>query len=149
MQRVVNGKEVVVVSKIEESDVVSDLPFFGNATVSTSAVVEETQNIERELVSDDEIQLPEVQVQPTESPNAASVVIPDDLLSDSDKIQQEIAATTLQAAFRGYLVILLKLLVCFCFLCILNLSSMCEGSTCLLGIKRYNKATGTYPRTHG
>ncbi|CAF2109400.1 unnamed protein product [Brassica napus] len=102
-ERVVNGKEVVVVSKIEESDVVSDLPFFGNATVSTSAVVEETQNIERELVSDDEIQLPEVQVQPTESPNAASVVIPDDLLSDSDKIQQEIAATTLQAAFRGYL----------------------------------------------
>ncbi|CAN7134068.1 unnamed protein product, partial [Brassica rapa subsp. narinosa] len=103
-ERAVNGKEVVVVSKIEESDVVSDLPSFGNATVSTSsAVVEETQNIEREVVSDDEIQLPESQVQPTDSPNAASVVIPDDLLSDSDKIQQEVAATTLQAAFRGYL----------------------------------------------
>lgn len=104
-QRVVNGKEVVVVSKIEESDVVSDLPSFGNATVSTSAVVE-THNIEHEVVSDDEIQLPEVQVQPTDSPIAASVV-PDDSLSDSDKIQQEVAATTLQAAFRGYLVILL------------------------------------------
>ncbi|KAF8112485.1 hypothetical protein N665_0064s0110 [Sinapis alba] len=100
-QRVVNGKEVVVVSKIEESDVVSDLPSFGNATVSTSAVVE-THNIEHEVVSDDEIQLPEVQVQPTDSPIAASVV-PDDSLSDSDKIQQEVAATTLQAAFRGYL----------------------------------------------
>ncbi|CAN7035082.1 unnamed protein product, partial [Brassica rapa subsp. trilocularis] len=99
----VNGKEVVVVSKIEESDVVSDLPSFGNATVSSSAVVEETQNIEHEVVSDDEIQLPESQVQPTDSSNAASVVIPDDSLSDSDKIQQEVAATTLQAAFRGYL----------------------------------------------
>ena len=115
MQRAVNGKEVVVVSKIEESDVVSDLPSFGNATVSTSsAVVEETQNIEREVVSDDEIQLPESQVQPTDSPNAASVVIPDDLLSDSDKIQQEVAATTLQAAFRGYLVTLLTSW-CVCF----------------------------------
>ncbi|CAH8357275.1 unnamed protein product [Eruca vesicaria subsp. sativa] len=101
-ERVVNGKEIVVVSKIEESDVVSDLPSFGNATVSTSAVVE-THNTEHEVVSDDEIQLPEVQVQPTDSPNAASVVVPDESLSDSDKIQQEIAATTLQAAFRGYL----------------------------------------------
>ncbi|RID51756.1 hypothetical protein BRARA_H02399 [Brassica rapa] len=101
-ERVVNGKEVVVVSKIEESDVVSDLPSFGNATVSTSAVVE-TQKTEHEVVSDDEIQLPESQVQPTDSPTAASVVVPDDLLSDSDKIQQEVAATTLQAAFRGYL----------------------------------------------
>ncbi|KAG2319737.1 hypothetical protein Bca4012_054028 [Brassica carinata] len=100
-ERAVNGKEIVVVSKIEESDVVSDLPSFGNATVSTSAVVE-TQNIERDVVSDDEIQLPEAQVQPTDSPIAASVV-PDDSLSDSDKIQQEVAATTLQAAFRGYL----------------------------------------------
>ncbi|KAJ0247819.1 hypothetical protein HA466_0162250 [Hirschfeldia incana] len=101
-ERAVNGKEVVVVSKIEESDVVSDLPSFGNATVSTSAVVE-TQNIEHEVVSDDEIQLPEAQVQPTDSPVAASVVVPDDSVSDSDKIQQEISATTLQAAFRGYL----------------------------------------------
>ena len=104
-QGAVNGKEVVVVSKIEESDVVSDLPSFGNATVSTSSAVVETQNTEHEVVSDDEIQLPESQVQPTDSPTAASVVVPDDLLSDSDKIQQEVAATTLQAAFRGYLVI--------------------------------------------
>ncbi|RID57980.1 hypothetical protein BRARA_F01313 [Brassica rapa] len=100
-ERVVNGKEVVVISKIEESDVVSDLPSFGNATVHTSGVGE-TQTIEHEAVSDDEIQLPEVQVQPTDSPNAASVV-PDDSLSESDKILQEIAATTVQAAFRGYL----------------------------------------------
>lgn len=101
-QRVVNGKEVVVISKIEESDVVSDLPSFGNATVHTSGVGE-TQTTEHEAVSDDEIQLPEVQVQPKDSPNAASVV-PDDSLSESDKIMQEIAATTVQAAFRGYLV---------------------------------------------
>ncbi|KAG2303250.1 hypothetical protein Bca4012_062021 [Brassica carinata] len=99
-ERVVNGKEVVVISKIEESDVVSDLPSFGNATVHTSGVVE-TQTIEHEAVSDDEIQISEVQVQPTDSPNAASV--PDDSLSESDKILQEIAATTVQAAFRGYL----------------------------------------------
>ncbi|CAH8381175.1 unnamed protein product [Eruca vesicaria subsp. sativa] len=99
-ERVVNGKEVVVISKIEEPDVVSDLPSFGNATVHTSGVVE-TQTIEHEAVSDDEIQLPEVQVQPTDSPKAASV--PDDSLSESDKIMQEIAATTVQAAFRGYL----------------------------------------------
>ncbi|CAN6879958.1 hypothetical protein HID58_065265 [Brassica napus] len=100
-ERVVNGKEVVVISKIEESDVVSDLPSFGNATVHTSGVGE-TQTTEHEAVSDDEIQLPEVQVQPKDSPNAASVV-PDDSLSESDKIMQEIAATTVQAAFRGYL----------------------------------------------
>ncbi|KAF8104246.1 hypothetical protein N665_0176s0056 [Sinapis alba] len=99
-ERVVNGKEVVVISKIEESDVVSDLPSFGNATVHTSGVVE-TQAIEHEAVSDDEIQLPEVQVQPTDSPTAAFV--PDDSLSESDKTLQEIAATTVQAAFRGYL----------------------------------------------
>ncbi|KAJ0257345.1 hypothetical protein HA466_0082240 [Hirschfeldia incana] len=101
-ERVVNGKEVVVVSKIEESDVVSDLPSFGNATVHTSGVVE-TQTIEHEPVSHDEIQHPdpEVQVQPADSPNAAS--LPDDALSESDKIMQEIAAATVQAAFRGYL----------------------------------------------
>ncbi|KAL0795204.1 hypothetical protein Bca101_066581 [Brassica carinata] len=68
---------LMIESKIEESDVVSDLPSFGNATVHTSGVVE-TQTIEHEAVSDDEIQLPEVQVQPTDSPNAASV--PDDSL---------------------------------------------------------------------
>ncbi|KAJ4916144.1 IQ-domain 30 [Raphanus sativus] len=106
MARGVNGKEVVVISKIEESDVVSELPSFGNATVHTSNVVETQQPIEHEAVSDDEIQLPdpEVQVQPTEtdSPNAAASV-PDDSLSESDKILQEIAATTVQAAFRGYL----------------------------------------------
>ncbi|ESQ34912.1 hypothetical protein EUTSA_v10007212mg [Eutrema salsugineum] len=94
-ERVVNGKEVVVISNVEESDVVSDLPSFGNGTVYTSGMVE-TQNIKNEEVSENDIQLPEVQ--PT---NAASV--PDDSLSESDKIQQEIAATTVQAAFRGYL----------------------------------------------
>lgn len=105
-QRAVNGKEVVVVSKIEESDVVSDLPSFGTATVSTSAAVEAQKIEEHEVVSDDEIQIPESQAQPTDSPTAASVVVPDDSLSDSEKIQQEVAATTLQAAFRGYLVII-------------------------------------------
>lgn len=107
-QRAVNGKEVVVVSKIEESDVVSDLPSFGNATVSSTSAAVETQKIEEhEVVSDDEIQIPESQAQPTDSPTAAaSVVVPDDSLSDSEKIQQEVAATTLQAAFRGYLVII-------------------------------------------
>ncbi|XP_018451256.1 protein IQ-DOMAIN 30-like isoform X1 [Raphanus sativus] len=102
-ERAVNGKEVVVVSKIEESDVVSDLPSFGTATVSTSAAVEAQKIEEHEVVSDDEIQIPESQAQPTDSPTAASVVVPDDSLSDSEKIQQEVAATTLQAAFRGYL----------------------------------------------
>ncbi|VVA91814.1 unnamed protein product [Arabis nemorensis] len=99
-ERIVNGKEVVVISKIEESDVVSDLPSFGNANaaVYTSGMVE-TQNLEHEVVSDEEIQLAEVQ--PTVSQNAAPV--PDDSLSESEKNQQEIAATILQAAFRGYL----------------------------------------------
>ncbi|CAH2036927.1 unnamed protein product [Thlaspi arvense] len=97
-ERVVNGNEVVVISRIEESDVVSDLPSFGDATVHTSGMVE-TQSIEHEEVSGKDIQLPDVQ--PTDSPTAASV--PDDSLSESDKIQQEIAATTVQAAFRGYL----------------------------------------------
>lgn len=98
-----NGKEVVVISKIEESDVVSDLPSFENAAVYTSGMVE-TQNLEHEVVSDDEIQL--LEVQPTDSQNADPV--PDDSLSESEKIQQEIAATTVQAAFRGYLVIFLN-----------------------------------------
>ncbi|KAL1207861.1 Protein IQ-DOMAIN 30 [Cardamine amara subsp. amara] len=97
-ERNVIGKEVVVISKIEESDVVSDLPSFGNAPVYTSGMIE-TQNIEREDVSDDEIQVSEVQ--PTDSQDAASV--PDDPLSESEKIQQEIAAATIQAAYRGYL----------------------------------------------
>ncbi|CAE5957889.1 unnamed protein product [Arabidopsis arenosa] len=97
-ERIVNGKEVVVISKIEESDVVSDLPSIGNAAVYTSGMVE-TQNLEHEDVSDNEIQVSEVQ--PTDSQDAASV--PDDSLSESEKIQQEIAAVTVQAAYRGYL----------------------------------------------
>uniref|UniRef100_A0A1J3J5D0 Protein IQ-DOMAIN 31 n=1 Tax=Noccaea caerulescens TaxID=107243 RepID=A0A1J3J5D0_NOCCA len=98
-ERIVNGREVVVISKIEESDVVTDLP--SNPAFHTSGMVE-TQNIKHEVVSDDEIQLPEeVQVQPTDSQDAAFV--PDESLSESEKIQQEIAATTLQSAFRGYL----------------------------------------------
>ncbi|CAN8292528.1 unnamed protein product [Cochlearia groenlandica] len=97
-ERVVNGKEVVVVSKIEESDVVADLPSFENATVYTGGMVE-TQNIEHQEDSDNEIQLPEAH--PTDSPNAT--LVPDDSLSESEKIQQEIAAATVQAAFRGYL----------------------------------------------
>ncbi|CAA7013660.1 unnamed protein product [Microthlaspi erraticum] len=100
-ERNVNGREVVVISKIEESDVVTDLPSFGNEPVHTSGVVE-TKTIEHEVVSDDEIQLPEeVQLQPTDSQDAAFV--PDESLSESEKTQQEIAATTLQSAFRGYL----------------------------------------------
>ncbi|KAL9306607.1 putative IQ motif, EF-hand binding, P-loop containing nucleoside triphosphate hydrolase [Arabidopsis thaliana] len=91
-------KEVVVISKIEESDVVSDLPSIGNAAVYTSGIVE-TQNLKHEDVSDDEIQVSEVQ--PTDSQDVASV--PDDSLSESEKIQQEIAAVTVQAAYRGYL----------------------------------------------
>lgn len=95
-----NGREVVVIAKIEESDVVTDLP--SSPAFHTSGTVE-TQNIKHEVVSDDEIQLPEeVQVQPTDSQDAAFV--PDESLSESEKIQQEIAATTLQSAFRGYLV---------------------------------------------
>ncbi|VYS46519.1 unnamed protein product [Arabidopsis thaliana] len=97
-ERIVNGKEVVVISKIEESDVVSDLPSIGNAAVYTSGMVE-TQNLKHEDVSDDEIQVSEVQ--PTDSQDVASV--PDDSLSESEKIQQEIAAVTVQAAYRGYL----------------------------------------------
>ncbi|AAF27097.1 Unknown protein [Arabidopsis thaliana] len=98
VQRIVNGKEVVVISKIEESDVVSDLSSIGNAAVYTSGIVE-TQNLKHEDVSDDEIQVSEVQ--PTDSQDVASV--PDDSLSESEKIQQEIAAVTVQAAYRGYL----------------------------------------------
>lgn len=98
-----NGKEVVVISKIEESDVVSDLPSIGNAAIYTSGMPE-TQNLEHEDVSDNEIQVSEVQ--PTDSQDAASV--PDDSLSESEKNQQEIAAVTVQAVYRGYLVIFLS-----------------------------------------
>lgn len=108
MQRTVNGKEVVVISKVEESDVVSDLPSFGNAAVYTSGMIE-TQNQEREDVSDDEIQVSEMQ--PTDSQDAASV--PEDPLSETEKIQQEIAAATVQAAFRGYLVMFLSFWVIY------------------------------------
>ncbi|XP_010498289.1 PREDICTED: protein IQ-DOMAIN 31-like [Camelina sativa] len=97
-ERTVNGKEVVVISKVEESDVVSDLPPIGNAVVYTSGMVE-TQNLEHEDVSANEIQVPEVQ--PTDSQDAAFVT--DDSPSESEKIQQEIAAVTMQAAYRGYL----------------------------------------------
>ncbi|XP_010459529.1 PREDICTED: protein IQ-DOMAIN 31-like [Camelina sativa] len=97
-ERTVNGKEVVVISKVEESDVFSDLPPIGNAAVYTSGMVE-TQNLEHEDVSANEIQVSEVQ--PTDSQDAAFV--PDDSPSESEKIQQETAAVTVQAAYRGYL----------------------------------------------
>lgn len=156
-QRIVNGKEVVVISKIEESDVVSDLPSIGNAAVYTSGMVE-TQKLEHEDVSEDEIQVSEVQ--PADSQDAASV--PDDSLSESEKNQQEIAAVTVQAVYRGYLVMFLIFwtryrhgsLICsyWCFsftLLYSDLSSLCEGSTCFQDLKRYNKATSSFPWSHG
>ncbi|EOA40009.1 hypothetical protein CARUB_v10008698mg [Capsella rubella] len=97
-ERIVIGKEVVVISKIEESDVVSDILPIENAAVYTSGMVE-TQNLEHEDVSANEIQVSEVQ--PTDCQDAGSV--PDDSPSESEKIQQEIAAVTVQAAYRGYL----------------------------------------------
>ncbi|XP_006300841.2 protein IQ-DOMAIN 31 [Capsella rubella] len=101
-ERVVSGKEVLVTAKVEESDVVSDLPSF--ATAATNAVdrsggMLETQNVQPEEISDDDIELPEGK--PTDSQTVAPVQ--DDSLSDAEKIQQEIAATSVQAAFRGYL----------------------------------------------
>uniref|UniRef100_A0A1J3CBH1 Protein IQ-DOMAIN 31 n=1 Tax=Noccaea caerulescens TaxID=107243 RepID=A0A1J3CBH1_NOCCA len=95
-ERVVSGKEVLVTAKVEESDVVSDLPSFANAatdTVDRSSGVLEKQNVKLEEISDDETQLPEEK--PTD--------VQDNLLSDAERIQQEIAATSVQAAFRGYL----------------------------------------------
>ncbi|CAN7123305.1 protein IQ-DOMAIN 31 [Brassica rapa] len=79
-ERVVSGNELVVTAKVEESDVVS-------------------QHVEPEEISDDEIHLPESK--PADSQNAAPVQ--DKSLSDAERIQQEIAATLVQAAFRGYL----------------------------------------------
>ncbi|XP_010428460.1 PREDICTED: protein IQ-DOMAIN 31-like [Camelina sativa] len=99
---VVSGKEVVVTAKVEESDVVSDLPSFAipaTNTVDRSGGILETQNVQPEEISDDEIELPEGK--PTDSQIVAPVQ--DDSLSDAEKIQQEIAATSVQAAFRGYL----------------------------------------------
>ncbi|CAA7043279.1 unnamed protein product [Microthlaspi erraticum] len=101
-ERVVSGREVLVTAKVEESDVISDLPSFANAatdTVDRSSGVLEKQNVELEEISDDETQLPEEK--PTDFQNAAPVQ--DSSLSDAERIQQEIAATSVQAAFRGYL----------------------------------------------
>ncbi|ESQ27685.1 hypothetical protein EUTSA_v10018321mg [Eutrema salsugineum] len=101
-ERVVSGKEVLVTAKVEESDVVSDLPSFANAatnSVDRGSGMLETQTVEPEEISDDDIQLPESK--PADSQNAAPVQ--DNLLSDAERIQQEIAATSVQAAFRGYL----------------------------------------------
>ncbi|WZY76896.1 hypothetical protein YC2023_023280 [Brassica napus] len=79
-ERVVSGNELVVTAKVEESDVVS-------------------QHVEPEEISDDEIHLPESK--PADFQNDAPVQ--DNELSDAERIQQEIAATLVQAAFRGYL----------------------------------------------
>ncbi|CAA0335057.1 unnamed protein product [Arabidopsis thaliana] len=101
-ERVVSGKEVLVTSKVEESDVVSDLPSFEVAetnTVDRSGGMLETQNVGPEEISDDEIELPEGKS--TDSQNVAPVQ--DHSLSDAERIQREIAATSVQAAFRGYL----------------------------------------------
>ncbi|KAH0897861.1 hypothetical protein HID58_047429 [Brassica napus] len=87
-ERVVSRNEVVVVTAMVE---VSDLPpSFANAAASNTTVhgssgVSETQHVEPEEISDDETQLP------------------DSKPSDAERIQQEIAATLVQAAFRGYL----------------------------------------------
>lgn len=99
-----SGNEVLVTSKVEESDVVSDLPSFAVAetnTVDRSSGMLETQNVEPEEISDDEIELPEGK--PTDSQNVAPVQ--DNSVCDEERIQQDIAATSVQAAFRGYLVI--------------------------------------------
>lgn len=106
MQRVVSGNELVVTAKVEESDVVSEPPSsLANAavtnTIDGSSGVSDTQHVEPEEISDDEIHLPESK--PADSQNAAPVQ--DKSLSDAERIQQEIAATLVQAAFRGYLVI--------------------------------------------
>ncbi|CAN6998859.1 unnamed protein product [Brassica oleracea var. botrytis] len=92
-ERVVSGNEVVVVTAMVE---VSDLPpSFANAAASNTTVhgssgVSETQHVEPEEISDDETQLPD------SKPSDAAP-------SDAERIQQEIAATSVQAAFRGYL----------------------------------------------
>ncbi|KAG2242448.1 hypothetical protein Bca52824_095711 [Brassica carinata] len=92
-ERVVSGNEVVVVTAMVE---VSDLPpSFANAAASNTTVhgssgVSETQHVEPEEISDDETQLPD------SKPSDAAP-------SDAERIQQEIAATLVQAAFRGYL----------------------------------------------
>ncbi|KAF8097613.1 hypothetical protein N665_0285s0044 [Sinapis alba] len=104
-ERVVSGNEVVVTAKVEEYDVVSDLPSsFANAAATSnvdgSSGVSETQHVEPEDISDDEIQLPESK--PADIQNAAPVQ-DSSVLSDADRIQQEVAATSVQAAFRGYL----------------------------------------------
>ncbi|KAL1216723.1 Protein IQ-DOMAIN 31 [Cardamine amara subsp. amara] len=102
-ERVVSGKEVLVTAKVEESDVVSDLPSFGSAVTNTvdrgSSGMLETQNVEPGEISDGEIEL--LEGKPTDLQNVAPVQ--DNTLSDAERIQQEIAATSVQAAFRGYL----------------------------------------------
>ncbi|KAF8046870.1 hypothetical protein N665_3369s0003 [Sinapis alba] len=103
-ERVVSGNEVVVTAKVEEYDVVSELPSsFANAaasnTVDGSSGVSET-HVDPEDISDDETQLPESK--PADIQNAAPVQY-SSVLSDAERIQQEVAATSVQAAFRGYL----------------------------------------------
>ncbi|KAL0731785.1 hypothetical protein Bca4012_027879 [Brassica carinata] len=101
-ERVVSGKEeVVVTAKVEESDVVSDLPSsFANAT-ATNTVDGSSGLSEIQLdISDNEIQLPESE--PLDIQNAAPV-LDSSVLSDAERIKQELAATSVQAAFRGYL----------------------------------------------
>ncbi|CAN8239841.1 unnamed protein product [Cochlearia groenlandica] len=96
------GKEIVVsgiTAKVEESDVLSDLPPFANTakiTADKSSGVLETQKVDTEDISDDEVQLPE-------GKHTDSAPVQDNSLSDAERIQQEIAATSVQAAFRGYL----------------------------------------------
>ncbi|VVA95274.1 unnamed protein product [Arabis nemorensis] len=101
-ERVVSGNEILVTAKVEESDVVSDLPSFAHPatnSVDRSSGMLETHDVELEEISDDEIQLSEGK--PTDFQNAAPM--PENSLSDAERIQQVIAATSVQAAFRGYL----------------------------------------------
>ncbi|XP_010538072.1 PREDICTED: protein IQ-DOMAIN 31-like [Tarenaya hassleriana] len=102
-QRVLNEKEVLITAKIEESDTVSDLPSIPNVVsnmADASSGMLETVNMGAEKVSDNEIQVHhEGQVTDFEGADP----IPDNSLSDEEKIQQENAATAVQAAFRGYL----------------------------------------------
>ncbi|CAH2067281.1 unnamed protein product [Thlaspi arvense] len=103
-ERDVSGKEVVVTAKVDESDVVSDLPSFANASTNTldrSSGMLETQNVDpEEIFSDDELLLPE-RSKTADLQNAADVQ--DNSLSDAERIQRDIAATSVQAAFRGFL----------------------------------------------
>lgn len=78
-----SGKEVLVTTKVEESHVVSEI---------------------QQDISDDEIQL--VESKPTDIQKDAPALDRWSILSDAERIQQEVAAaTSVQAAFRGYLVI--------------------------------------------